>query len=148
MPEPEFITHDFKLPVHDNELSNAGDKIEKLKIRLNKTITNSEPITDKEFVNVFEEIVRVLDYVGRLSIPAFNIGDKMQEMYKMKFLHAPQLAKQLWLNHFENIHKPYLTCTATCHSVSPGKSLNQLYSSFKFTNTRRNHLLTRRNFGN
>lgn len=117
MPEPEFITHDFKLPVHDNELSNAGDKIEKLKIRLNKTITNSEPITDKEFVNVFEEIVRVLDYVGRLSIPAFNIGDKMQEMYKMKFLHAPQLAKQLWLNHFENIHKPYNLLKNRCFKM-------------------------------
>jgi len=31
MSEPKFITHDFNLPCHDNELSNAGDKIEKLK---------------------------------------------------------------------------------------------------------------------
>lgn len=117
MPEPEFITHDFNLPYHDNELSNAGDKIEKLKNNLDKIVSSVELIKDDEFINFFDDIVMVLDYVGRLSMPVFAIGDNMQEMYKMKFLHAPELAKQLWLDHFENINKPYNLLKNRCFKM-------------------------------
>lgn len=117
MSEPELIKHDFKLPCHDNELSYAGDKIEKLKHNLNKTITEVKLIEDNEFVIVFEEIATVLDYVGRLSMPAFAIGDEMEEMYKMKFLHAPELAKKLWLDHFSNVHRPYNALKNRCFKM-------------------------------
>ena len=127
MSEPEFITHDFNLPCHDNELSNAGDKIKKLKTELNKIISTVEFIKDDESVDFFDEIVRVLDYVGRLSMPAFAIGDELQEMYKMKFIHAPELAKQLWLDHFENVHKPYNLFKNRCFKMM--EDLDKYYVS-------------------
>ena len=95
MPNPKLIEHDFNLPCHDNELSMAEDIIEKIKIRINKIVNSNELISDDKFVAIFEEIIIALDYVGRLSMPAFGIEDELQEMYKMKFLHAPELGKQL-----------------------------------------------------
>ena len=102
----EFIKHDFNLPCHDNELSHAGDIIGKLKDRLRITETRGT-ICGKTHTTLFEEIIRALDYVGKLSMPAFAIEDELEEMYRIKFLHAPELAKQLWLDHYENVHHPY-----------------------------------------
>lgn len=113
----EFIVHDFNLPCHDNELSNAGDVIEKLKQQINKTISSVELITDKQFVWVYEEVIRVLDYVGRLSMPAFAIEDELEEMYKMRYLHAPELAKKLWFDHYENVHHPYTILKNRCFKL-------------------------------
>lgn len=113
----EFIRHDFNLPNHDNELSKAGDVIEKLKQKINKQISSVELITDKQFVETYEEIIRILDYVGRLSMPAFAIEDELEEMYKMKFLHAPELGKKLWLDHYENVHHPYTLLKNRCYKL-------------------------------
>ena len=113
----EFIRHDFNLPNHDNELSKAGDVIEKLKQKINKQISSVELITDKQFVETYEEIIRILDYVGRLSMPAFTIEDELEEMYKMKFLHAPELGKKLWLDHYENVHHPYTILKNRCFKL-------------------------------
>jgi len=118
MSEPlEFIKHDFNLPCHDNELSKAGDVIEKLKSKVNKIISTVELISDKQFVQVYEEIVRVLDYVGRLSMPAFAIEDDLEKLYIKTYMHAPQLAKKLWLDHYENVHHPYSILKNRCFKL-------------------------------
>jgi hypothetical protein len=72
----QFITHDFKLPCHSNELSKAEELIEKLKHKLEK-IMNLNTVDDKSHDYLYNEIVRVLDYVGRLSMPAFKIEDEL-----------------------------------------------------------------------
>ena len=113
----EFIEHDFNLPSHDNELSEAGDVIGKLKEQVNNTIIAVELITDKKFVRLYEEVIIALDYVGRLSMPAFAVEDEMEEMYKMQYLHAPELAKQLWFEHYENIHHPYNILKNRCFKL-------------------------------
>lgn len=123
----EFIKHDFNLPCHDNELSKAGDVIEKLKTKLNKYITSVELITDKEFVILYEEIVRVLDYVGRLSMPAFAIEDELEQMYILKFHHSPELAKKLWLDHYENVHHPYTILKNRCFKLL--EQLDEYYTA-------------------
>jgi len=102
----ELIEHDFNLPCHDNELSHAGDIIEKLKNNL-RIIEKQQTINGKTHTTLFEDIIRVLDYVGQLSLSAFGIEEELEEMYKMKFLHAPELAKKLWLDHYEIVHHPY-----------------------------------------
>jgi len=113
----ELIEHDFNLPCHDNELSKAGDVIEKLKNEINKYVITVELITDKQFILSYEGIIRVLDYVGQLSVPAFAIEDEMEEMYKMKFLHTPELAKKLWFDHYNNIHHPYNILKNRCFKI-------------------------------
>jgi hypothetical protein len=118
MPETvEFIQHDFNLPNHDNELSEAGDIIEKLKYQINTCIENVEIITDKEFVQTYENVVRALDYVGRLSMTAFSIEDEMEELYKFRYLRSPELGKQLFFDHYENVHRPYNILKNRCFKL-------------------------------
>jgi len=116
MSEEKFITVDFKLPNHSNELSKADDVIEKLKKKIDKIITKEE-LTDENHTQLFEEVVRVLDFVGRLSMPAFEIEYKLEEMYIQQYLHSPELAKKLWLDHYELIHHPYTILKNRCFKL-------------------------------
>jgi hypothetical protein len=102
----QHIVHDFKLPNYSNELSKAEDLISKFKYKIQELIVN-ENITDTIHDHFYNEIIRVLDYVGRLSTPAFDIQDELERMYTLKFKHSPELAKRLWLEHYETIHHPY-----------------------------------------
>jgi hypothetical protein len=116
---PDFIVCDFNLPCHDNELSKAEEAIEKLKneliiIEIQKTIDN------KIHNLMFEHVIKILDYVGRLSMPAFEIEEKLEEMYRIKFLKAPQLGKLLWLEHYEKIHHPYNLLKNRCYKLLEG----------------------------
>lgn len=109
----QFIEVDFQLPNHTNELSKAEDLISKLKTRFETHVIRKD-ISDKSHDNLYEETCRVLDYVGKLSIPAFAIEDLLEEMYLIKFKNAPQLAKKLWLDHYEHIHHPYSLLKNRC----------------------------------
>lgn len=102
----ELIKYDFNLPNHENELSKAGDIIEKLKFKLIK-YKNTRNINDKQFISFYEEVVRALDYVGRLSMSVFVIEEEVEAMYTKQYLYAPILAKTLWLDHYEELHHPY-----------------------------------------
>jgi hypothetical protein len=113
----EVTETDFNLPNHNNELSKAGDIIEKLKNRIHITINVVELVTDKEFVRVYEEVVTALDFVGRLSMPAFAVEDEMEEHFKLKYLHSPELGKQLWLDKYENVHRPYTILKNRCFKL-------------------------------
>jgi len=117
MPEVELIKTDFNLPNHDNQLSTAEDIIEKLKARLSKIVRTNKLISDNDFISIFEEIIKVLDYVGRLSMPAFAIEDELAEMYKMNYSHAPELGKKLWLDHYGNVHRPYNLLKNRCFKM-------------------------------
>jgi len=104
--EGSFITHDFKLPNHSNELCKAEEVIEKLKLRIKKT-EESKTINDKNHDEIYNEIIRILDYVGRLSMPAFGIEEEMEKMYTLQYAKFPELAKKLMNDHYEQIHHPY-----------------------------------------
>jgi hypothetical protein len=116
MQEQEFITHDFKLPNHSNELSKADDVIEKLKKKLLIYETN-KAIDDKTFSIFYEEIIRVLDYLGRLSMPCFAIEDELEQMYILKYHKFPELGKKLWIDHYEKIHHPYTLLKNRCFKM-------------------------------
>jgi len=104
--ETEEVNTRFELPEHGNELSLAEETIEKLKCRL-KLIVKEKSITDESHDKIYENTIRVLDFVGKLSLPAFALEDEMQEYYVKTYIHAPHLAKRLWLNHYGKLHQPY-----------------------------------------
>lgn len=112
----KFIEHDFNLPCHNNQLSIANDCIEKLKTKL-KTIETRKTINDKEHELLFEEIFKVLDYVGRLSMSAFEISEELEKMYTLRYNHSPELARKLWLDHYEEIHHPYNLLKNRCFKL-------------------------------
>ena len=109
----QFITHDFKLPIHSNELSKAEELIEKLKNKL-EVIIKKETVDEQNHDYLYNEIVRILDYVGRLSMPYFKIEDELEQMYVLQFKHAPELGKHLWLQHYEDLHHPYTLLKNRC----------------------------------
>jgi len=123
----EFIKYDFELPCHENELSEAGDIIKKLRDRLSDYQLKLT-ITDKQFVGFYEEIIIVLDYVGRLSIPLFEIEDELQAMYSEQYLHAPALGKMLWMKHNDSIHHPYNLLKNRCFKLLD--ELDLMYKEF------------------
>lgn len=102
----QFIATDFGLPNHQEELKTAEEYLNELKLKLATVIVN-ETIDDKSHEQFFEDTMKVLDYVGRLSIPCFKINYELERMYINKYPHSPALAKKLWLDHYESIHRPY-----------------------------------------
>ena len=116
MSDEQFIQLSVNLPKHQNELSIAENIIEKLKLKF-KTIVDDNDITGNNHKALYEETVRILDYVGRLSMSAFNLETKLEEMYLLKYQHSPQLAKQLWLEHYETIHQPYNKLKNRCFKL-------------------------------
>jgi hypothetical protein len=113
MSKEQFITVDFKLPDHTSELSKAEEVIEKLKKRF-EIMQMQSCINDANHLELFEELVRCLMYVGKLSEPAFGIEDQLEAIYVLQYKHAPALGKQLWLEHYDEIHHPYTILKNRC----------------------------------
>ena len=101
-----FTSNDFNLPVHLNELQKAEEFLLKLKTQF-KAIQKSEDINDNVHMQLFEEIIKVLDYLGRLSMPTFAIREKLETRYVLQYTNSPALAKKLFTDHYESLHHPY-----------------------------------------
>lgn len=113
----QFIcTEVLDIPNHIDELNKAEGLIQNIKSKI-ETIKLKRSITGASHEYLYEETMRVLDYVGRLSMPCFAIEDKLEEMYLIKFKHSPELAKQLWLDHYETIHHPYTLLKNRCFKI-------------------------------
>jgi hypothetical protein len=125
MSAPEnFIKVDLCLPDHKNELAKAEDCIEKLKHKF-EAFQKFKNLTDKSHTSLYEEIVRILDYVGHLSMPAFKIEEELEAMYVKQFKHAPSMAKKLWLDHYDYLHRPYTLLKNRCFRLL--EDLDELY---------------------
>lgn len=101
-----FLSIEFNLPNYSNELTTATDNIENLKEELS-IMQIEKTINDKSHELMFERIIKVLDYVGKLSQPSFDIEDDIERIYTEKYIHSPELAKKLWQDHYELIHHPF-----------------------------------------
>ena len=108
-----FITHDFNLPNHHEELLKAEEVIKIIQKRF-EVIQTQKSINNATHLELFEEIVRVLLCVGKLSEPAFEIENDMEKLYTLQFKHEPCLGKQLWLEHYEELHRPYTVLKNRC----------------------------------
>lgn len=116
MSDEQFIDVKINLPDHKEELKTAKDHIEKIKYQF-KFIVIQDSLNDKTHEAMYEEIVRVLDYVGRLSMHAFKLEGCLEEMYFDKYRNSPKLAKHLWLQHYEEIHSPYNLLKNRCFKL-------------------------------
>jgi hypothetical protein len=107
------ITVDFKLPNHNNELSKAQEVLDKLKNRF-IVIQTQHSINDCTHVELFDEIVRCLIYVGKLSQVVFDIEDQLEAIYIKQYKCYPATAKELWLQHYDELHHPYTIIKNRC----------------------------------
>jgi hypothetical protein len=108
-----YIVHDFNLPNHENELFEAEEVIEKFKEEL-LIIKEQKSINNELHLRYYEHIIKILDYVGRLSMSVFDIENELEEMYKMKYIKAPELCKKIWLDHYDSLHHPYSILKNRC----------------------------------
>ena len=106
MANENFIEHNFNLPTHANELSKAEEVIEKIRTKLT-ILEKNNCIDDKSHGKLYEETIRVLEYLGELSKPFFAINDELEDLYCLKYPHSSELAKKLWLDHNDRMHHPY-----------------------------------------
>ncbi|MBN1183450.1 MAG: hypothetical protein JXB49_14250 [Bacteroidales bacterium] len=114
----------FKLPDHSSQLKKADEVIESLKHNIKDLETNNN-INDKIHSTLYEETVRILDYVGTLSIPVFRLEEEIESHYTMKFLNAPELSKKLFNDHYEKLHRPYTLLKNRCFKIL--EDLDELY---------------------
>lgn len=106
MEEVNFITHDFKLPNHRDELGNANEIIKKLRKKF-KLVQGFKEINDGNHDEIYNDLIKILDYVGRLSTPALEIEDELERMYILHYPKSPKLSKKLFNDHYKEIHHPY-----------------------------------------
>jgi len=104
-----LIQIDLDLPDHSKELEDVDEYIKLLKSRLAdyKRTRLAKPMSLKEYTAMYDQILRGLYYLGSLSLPAFATEDIIEEKYFKTYKHAPELAKKLWWDHYESVHRPY-----------------------------------------
>jgi hypothetical protein len=114
--KPTELSIDMQLPCHTEELAKADEIINTIKSNL-KTIINDKSITGNVHLQLYEETIRILDYVGRLSQPLFDIEDHLEQMYTMHYKSCPELGKKLFNDHYEKLHYPYTLLKNRCFKI-------------------------------
>lgn len=102
----QLLNIDHNLKPNKGELDTAEKTIEVI----NKKITElkcQRAMSDTEFSNVHDLIMRGLYFVADLSNPAFEIKDLIENEYYKIYKATPELAKKLWLKHYHELHQPY-----------------------------------------
>jgi len=128
---PVTISIDYNLPSHKSELKNAEEKIQRIKNELN-LIKNNKSIDDKTHNRMFEETVSALDWVGRLSMPVFEIRDDLEARYENAYPKAPRLAYTLFDQHYSKLHHPYSILKNRCYTILEDLD-NTYFNKFKKT---------------
>lgn len=116
MSKQVFLSIELDLPDHTLKLSEAEEKIEILRNRLSKLQTDSD-ICNKTHESLYDDTVLMLDYLGRLSRPAFDVEDTIEAAYFKEYVGEPVKVKRLWYEHYELIHHPYTILKKRCYSI-------------------------------
>lgn len=113
-----FIIHNLTLPDHTEELNQIKTNVKLIKnevteLKADEVIT----LTPAEYNNLYDKIIKQLDYVGILSMSVFNVEEDLEELYILKYKNSPKKATELWWAHYELMHKPYTNLKNTCHKM-------------------------------
>jgi hypothetical protein len=112
----QTLTLNFQLPDHSVELEKADEIIKNLKDKF-KNIQIKKSIDGQTHTLLYEEVIRVLDYVGRLSESVFQIEPQIEELYTLHYQKSPQLGKKLCNDHYEKLHYPYTLLKNRCFKL-------------------------------
>jgi len=116
-PQNEFKS--TQLPNHTVELNKADSIILTLRDKV-EFLQNCMSISDVQHLQTYEEIFRILDYVGTLSQSIFDIQDELENEFMKKYKNS-----HLWTDHYEIIHKPYNVLKNRCYKMLD--ELDELY---------------------
>lgn len=116
-PNPDiqnFIVINFNLPDHTKELITADNLVAALTTKINQIITNNS-LTSNLHTSLYEDVIKLLDWAGRMSMPLFEVEDDIEALYVKEYIHCPALAKELFYQHYEQLHKPYTLLKHRCY---------------------------------
>jgi hypothetical protein len=116
MSEQYLTLEELNLPDHKNDLSTVEEHIERLKNKITNTISLNS-IDDQSHLELYEANMILLTRVGDLSSVVFDICDPLERMYINKYKFSPALAKALWLEHYDNLHRPYTILKNRCYRI-------------------------------
>jgi hypothetical protein len=100
------IDKTFNLPDYSLKLLEIDENIIFLKEKLNFYL-KCHNLTKITYSDLYQEILNVLYFTGKLSTPAYNVRDELKELYFKTYRSSPALAKDMFLKHFEYIHRNY-----------------------------------------
>lgn len=121
------IIIEVDLPDHFDELNNIRNYLDQLKDRFKRGKTNKKlPLV--EYEKIQDLLVNTLGLLGKLSTPAFNIEDELEDKYVLAYPSSPKLAKKLWLDHYGRIHRKYNMLKDRCFKMldEVEKEINKL----------------------
>jgi|GEM_PF-1947491 len=120
------IICNITIPDHSEELCKAEILIKKNQIKVKK-LYKQKHISNIQHDFIYEDTIRILDYIGRLSMEIFNLENDLENFYFKTYKHSPELAKKLWLDHYDNIHHPYDLLKNRCFRILD--DIDELYIS-------------------
>ena len=112
------------VPNHQLELEKAEEYIEDLKFKF-RNCERLQKITEKEYIELYQETIRILYYVGDLSQPLFDCQEELEDRYIKMYIHSPELAKKLFFEKCHEVHKPYNLLKNRCYTILDG--LDELF---------------------
>jgi hypothetical protein len=111
------ISIEVNLPNHDAELKNIEGYIEQLKQRHKVGKNDQRMLSLKDYERLQYLTIKTLELLGELSMPAFNVRDELHDKYVLSYKSSPELARKLWLDHYERIHTKYNTLKNRCFKL-------------------------------
>jgi hypothetical protein len=95
----------IELQDHSKELEQATRILEKVDKEKNWWKDKDMPLKSKK--KLVYMISTVLEATGEMSLTRFDIREDLEQQYNKHYLQSPALGKELFLKHYEKLHKPY-----------------------------------------
>lgn len=96
------------IPNNERKLIDIQSKVKNIGENIGKNQHNNNGKLDEEIRSKYNDILlNLLDQVGDLSIPAFEIRDVLEKNYITRHKGDHKNARKLFIKHYESIHKPY-----------------------------------------
>jgi len=96
----------IEIPNHECELEEVEKNLDKLLKKIERA-AKREDFTRETKEQCTEFVIRLLERTGDLSVWAFNECESLEKKYYKLYPKQPELAKVLFLEHYEKIHNPY-----------------------------------------
>ena len=111
-----LIKIDFNLPSHKDALEQAEQMIVEIRRDFTKLQTDRS-ITDKTHEDLYDRTALVLDWIGRMSVPAFDIRNELEEQYLKMYCKTPKLGRKLFDDHYSRLHHSYSRLKNRCFGL-------------------------------
>lgn len=121
----------INIPDNSEQLNEINSSLENIKTQI-KIHKENKSLPNNSFDTLYESIAKNLILVAELSRPLFNLQNHIENFYFNEFKKSPALAKELYLNHYADIHYKYNMIKNKCFKLFD--DLDELY--FKIHNSK------------